>query len=526
MGLYFNPGNESFKQAVRSKIYVDKTLLIEQLNDMLLTENKCVAVSHARRFGKSQAAGMVKAFYSKGCDSRELFAPFKISKVPGIEEHMNKYNVIHLDVSTFADHYKDNLVEKIVERVFRDINEVYPNINYNTTLVDVLGQVCQISGAPFVFIIDEWDCVVRNHADRQDLVHKYLQFLHSIFKSEESKSFLALGYITGILPIKKIKDESALNNFMEYTMIDSKDLTEFYGFTEDEVKTLCQQQNMNFDSIKKWYNGYLINGQHMYNPNSVYCAMRFHKIDSYWKNTSSFETINDLVTLNFDGLKEDILTVLEGGKVPVQVNGFKNDLQLIHSKDDALTALIHLGYLGYDAEDEEVYMPNYEVSEAYKQALETGNWKEVAKTIANCDKLLRATIRKEADKVAEYVELAHETYTSILKYNDENALSCAITMAYFTAPAYYNIYRELPSGKGFADFAFIPRADSGNKPAMIIELKWDNDADTAIRQIKEKRYTGNLHGYSNEILLVAITYDKVSKHHTCEIEVEGTIGTI
>lgn len=521
MGLYFNPGNESFRQAVRSKVYVDKTLLIEQLNDMLFTENKCVAVSHARRFGKSQAAGMVKAYYSMGCDSRELFAPFKISKVEGIEEHMNKYNVIHLDIATFADHYKEDLVERIVERVFRDIKEEYPDLNYDTTLEDVLNQVYAVSGSPFVFIIDEWDCVIRNHADRQDLVHKYLQFLHSIFKSEESKTFLALGYITGILPIKKIQDESALNNFIEYTMVDSKHLTEYYGFTEDEIKELCVQHGMNFDSMKQWYNGYLINGQHMYNPNSVYSAVLFHKIDSYWKNTSSFETINTLITLNYDGLKEDILTVLEGGKVPVNVTHFKNDLQQIHSKDDALTALIHLGYLGYDAEEEEAYMPNYEVSMAYKQALETGNWKEIAKTISNCERLLRATIRKESDKVAEYVELAHETYTSILKYNDENALSCAITMAYFTAPAYYNIYRELPSGKGFVDFAFIPRADSGNKPAMIIELKYNKDADTAIRQIKEKRYMGNLQGYSKEILLVAISYDKDgkdSKHHTCVIE--------
>lgn len=521
MGLYFNPGNESFRKATRGTIYVDKTLLILQLNQYLNAEKNCISVSHARRFGKSQAAGMVKAFYSKGCDSRELFAPFKISKVAGIEEYMNKYNVIHLDISSFADSQKERLVETIIEYVYDEMKVDYPDLDYSKAIQVILNQIYQLSGTPFVFIIDEWDCVVRNHADRPDLVHKYLQFLHSIFKSEESKTFLALGYITGILPIKKIEDESALNNFREFTMIDSKRLTEYYGFTEDEVKELCKVHDLNFDSVKKWYNGYLINGQHMYNPNSVYSAILDHNIESYWKNTSSFETINKLITLNFDGLKEDILTVLEGGKVPVQVNNFKNDLQQIHSKDDALTALIHLGYLGYDADEEEVYMPNYEVSEAYMQALETGNWKEIAKTISNCDKLLRATIRKESDKVAEYVELAHETYTSILKYNDENALSCAITMAYFTAPAYYNIYRELPSGKGFADFAFIPRADSGNKPAMIIELKWDKDADTAINQIKEKRYTGSLKGYSKEMLLVAITYDKESKHHACEIEAFG-----
>lgn len=383
MGLYFNPENQSFKQAVRSKIYVDKTLLIEQLNNMLFTENKCVSVSHARRFGKSQAAGMVKAYYSKGCDSRELFAPFKISKVPGIEEHMNKYNVIHLDIASFTDYHKEDLVESILDTVYDEIREEYPDIDFTKPLQKVLDVVYRASGAPFVLIIDEWDCVVRNFADSPDLVHKYLQFLHSVFKSEESKSFLALGYITGIMPIKKIKDESALNNFREFTMVDSRNLTEFYGFTEKEVETLCEVHDMNFDSVKKWYNGYLINGQHMYNPNSVYDAILFHKIDSYWKNTSSFETINQLITLNYDGLKEDILTIMEGGRVPVNTAKFKNDLQQIYSKDDALTALIHLGYLGYDADRGSAYMPNYEVSQAFHLTFGTVNWQEAAGNIIN-----------------------------------------------------------------------------------------------------------------------------------------------
>lgn len=301
-------------------------------------------------------------------------------------------------------------------------------------------------------------------------------------------------------------------------MISSHNLTEYYGFTESEVQKLCQDYSMNFDSIKRWYDGYMINGRHMYNPYSVYLAMINNCIDSFWKNTSAFNSINKLITLNYDGLKEDVLTVMQGGRVAVDVKKFKNDLQQINSKDEALTALIHLGYLGYDAEEEEAYMPNYEVSENFKLALETGKWQEIGNALSICDKLLKATIRRDSAKVAEYIELAHETYTSILKYNDENALACVVTMAYFTAPAYYNIYRELPAGKGFADFAFIPRPDSGNRPAIIVELKWNKDADSAIKQIKDKRYCGNLYGYSKEILLVAINYDKKTKRHTCEIE--------
>ena len=258
----------------------------------------------------------------------------------------------------------------------------------------------------------------------------------------------------------------------------------------------------------------------MYNPNSVYRAMVTKKLNSYWKNTSAFDTINNYITLNFSGLKEDILTMLAGGSVPVNVNTFKNDLSVIGSKDEALTALIHLGYLGYNAVMEEAYIPNYEVSLAYQAALSTGQWSEIAASISRCQELLNATIRKDSDKVAELVELAHSSYTSLLKYNDENALSCVLTMAYFTAPAYYNVIREFPSGIGFADLVLIPREDTSGHPAIILELKWNKDANSAIKQIKEHKYTGNLKGYHKKILLVGINYDKKSqdKKHTCIIE--------
>ena len=373
---------------------------------------------------------------------------------------------------------------------------------------------------PFIIILDEWDCVIRNSEDRE-LVHKYLQFLHSLFKSEESRSFLALGYITGILPIKKIKDESALNNFREYTMIDSYPITEYFGFTENEVKMLCKEYHMDFESIRAWYNGYLIDGMHMYNPNSVSMALESGRFNSYWKNTSAFASINTFITMNYEGLKDDVLTMLSGGKVMVDTESFQNDLSEIYSKDDALTALIHLGYLAYDENMLSAYIPNFEVAKAYQSALKSGSWTEISKSIANCDKLLMATISGNAEKVAELIELAHDTYTSVLKYNDENSLSCVLNMAYFTAPAYYNIIREMPAGKGFADFVFIPRSNAGSRPAMIVELKYNKSADTAIKQIKEKRYQGALAGYQDKILLVGINYDaegESKKHHTCIIE--------
>ncbi len=521
MGVYFNPSNGSFTCDKNSKIYVDKTGLLEYLNDVLGTNGKCIAVSHARRFGKSHAAGMIDAYYSLGCDSSELFEDTRISSSPSYEKFRNKYNVIHLDISSVWDFHKDDLVEAIHERVCDDFRKEYEDsLDYGKDLFLLIQEIYARTGIPFVIIIDEWDCVIRN-SEEQELVHQYLQFLHSLFKSEESKSFLALAYITGILPIKKIKDESALNNFREYTMLDSYPITEFYGFTEEEVKELCEEYAMDFDSIKAWYNGYLIDGKHMYNPNSVSMAMDRHRFDSYWRNTSSFASINTFITMNYAGLKDDIMTMLSGGMVMVETDAFQNDLSEIHSKDDAITALIHLGYLGYDADRKSAYVPNYEVAKAFQMALRTGSWGEIAAAISKCDELLMATIDQRADKVAEIIELAHETYTSVLTYNDENSLSCVLTMAYFTAPGYYNIVREMPSGKGFADFVFIPRANAGNRPAMVVELKYNRLADTAIKQIKEKRYEGALSGYSGKILLVGIGYDadgRGKKHHTCIIE--------
>lgn len=522
VGTYFNPSNTGFRKSAEDELYVDKSGLLNLLNKKILAEKNCISVSHARRFGKSQAANMIDAYYSRGCDSGELFSKLEIAKAFDYEKHLNRYNVLHLDISSFTDDYSDDLVNQIKAHIFDEFKAKYPDVDYKKSTAAVMNQVYYASEEksvkyPFVIIIDEWDCVIRNFSDKPELVHEYLQFLHALFKSKESKEFLALGYITGILPIKKIDDESALNNFFEYTMTDSGEFTTYFGFTEKEVDYLCEKFDMNKDSVKEWYNGYLIDGEHMYNPNSVYNAVVRKKLKSYWKNTSAFATINRFVTMNFDGIKEDVIRMLAGEKVYVDTETFQNDLSEICSKDDALTALIHLGYLGYDCDDSTAYIPNYEVANAFHSAMKKSKWSDISKLYQTCNDIINATIRCDEDKVAEYIETVHETYTSVLKYNDENALSCVITMAYFTAPAYYNVIREFPSGKGFADIVMIPRRDSGNKPPMIIEIKYDKNADTAIKQIKEKRYAGNLSGYS-DVLLVGINYDKDSKKHECIIE--------
>ncbi|MDO4987479.1 MAG: AAA family ATPase [Synergistes sp.] len=522
MGKYFNPSNQSFTDDSTAPIYVDKTGLLEHLNRCIRTPNRCVAVSHARRFGKSQAAGMLDAYYSKGCNSHELFSRFEIAKTADFEKYLNKYNVIHIDMAQMCDNCNGDFMEKLFKTLTAEFaaSELGDKLDCSKPVELVISDIYTLTDLPFVIIIDEWDCVVRNYASDQRLVHEYMQFLHALFKSELAKQFLALGYITGILPIKKFDDESTLNNFREYTMINSRGLTKYFGFTENEVEELCIKYNADIVGVKEWYDGYDINGISMYNPNSVCQAMEFHELTSYWTNTSSFSTINRFVTLNFEGLKDDVINMLKGERVAVNVRTFRNDLSEINSKDDALTALIHLGYLAYDTEMEEAYIPNFEVALAYHSALPSSGWKDVADSISRCTDLLNATIRKDEEKVAELIDKAHTAYTSHIKYNDENSLSCVVSMAYFTAPAYYTIVREFASGRGFADLAFIPKKMSSNRPPMIIELKWNKSADSAIKQVKEKRYHGALSGFCNEILLVGINYDKddKDKKHTCKIE--------
>ena len=388
MGRYFNPGNESFAKDRNYKIYMDKTGLLEYLNEAVGTPNNCISVSHARRFGKSHAAGMIDAYYSRGCDSSALFENTEIAGKESFRKYLNQYHVVHLDIASVWDFHKEDLIEEIKERLCNDFRKVYgDSLDYSKDLYVLFSDIYEIDKISFVIIIDEWDCLIRNSEDKA-LVHKYLQFLHSLFKSEESKAFLALAYITGILPIKNIRDESAMNNFREYTMLDSYPITEFFGFTEDEVKDLCDQYGMDFDTVKAWYNGYLIDGMHMYNPNSVSLAMEQHRVKPYWRNTSSFETINRFITMNYEGLKEDVLTMLSGGNVWVNTETFDNDLFEISSKDEALTALIHLGYLAFDEENGYAYIPNYEVSKAYQATLNKGSWSEIAQSISRCDEVL------------------------------------------------------------------------------------------------------------------------------------------
>ncbi|MCD8361560.1 MAG: ATP-binding protein [Lachnospiraceae bacterium] len=527
MGIYLNPGNRSFR-TILNEIYVDKTGLIDFINRTINTPRKLTCFSRPRRFGKSFAAKMLCAYYDNSCDSRPLFDGLKISERASYVEHMNKYDVIYLDITRFistAVSVKD-VVANIQKDVIEELREKYPfHIRkQEKVLADALFAVSHKTGNQFVIIIDECDALFREAKEDTALQKEYIQFLRGLFKGgTATDETIAAAYMTGILPIKKYGTESALTDFREYSMTAPKRLAEYIGFTEEEVKALCDKYQMDFEEMQLWYDGYSFSRmKHVYSPNSVMNAIQEEEIQNYWTQTESFESLKEYIEMDFDGLKDAVTMMLGGGRASVRISTFQNDITSFENKNDVLTLLIHLGYLAYDSEKREVYIPNFEVAEAFEAAVSGKEWGIVGKTLADSERLLDATLAEDAEAVAEALEQIHGSVSSVLNYNNEASLSCAITIAYYTAKRYYGIVRELPAGKGFADLAFLPHRGT-DKPAMIIELKYDKDADTAIRQIHENRYDGDLKEYFGNLLLVGINYDKDtkganSKKHSCVIE--------
>ncbi len=525
MGTYLNPTNQEFQESVDATIYVDKTGLIELTNGRISKGGeKYICVSRPRRFGKSMAAGMLVAYYSKGCQSRELFDGLEISKSADYEKHLNRYNVIRLDITNFINRAENipGMIEVIENKVVSELKKEYPDAQVDgDNLMDWLDDVYDKTGVPFVFVIDEWDCVFRERRNDKEGQDRYLDFLRDLLKG---KTYVALCYMTGILPIKKYGTQSALNMFDEYSMTNQGKFAKYTGFTEDEVKGLCEKYNMSFEDFKDWYNGYNIRGIEeyvaIYSPRSVVKALMERSLESYWTATETYEALKIYIDTNMNGLKDSIVKMLGGEKVTMKTGTFTNDMVTFKNRNDVLTLLVHLGYLTYEKKNskERVWIPNREVRQQFVDTIEESNYGDVAEMLKSSDELLEATLAMDGEKVAALLDEAHSANTSFLTYNNEAALSSVISIAYYSAAEYYGIVREMPAGKGFADMVFIPKATAPGYPAMVVELKYDKTVETAISQIKKKSYVNALSFYKGDILLVGINYDKETKEHTCVIE--------
>ena len=520
MSTYINIGNAGFRSS-RNSEYIDKSGLISVVNKTLFTEQRFSCVTRCRRFGKSMAAKMLCAYYDHSVDSRSLFSDLEIANDPSFEKHLNKYPVIYLDITSFVTRFhEDDIVGKIDKALREDVMKVYPQVETreDDDLMDGLIRITAATGEQFVFIIDEWDAICREFKPGTSAMDRYVNWLRRMFKEVNASNVFAGVYMTGILPVKKYKTESALNNFIEYSMVEPRRMAQYFGFTKEEVRTLAEKHGMDFDELVKWYDGYQIGDEtSMFNPNSVIQAIDAGRCRSFWASTGAFDAVANYIHMNYEGLKDNIIQMLAGGRCKVNTTKFQNDMSVVRSRDDVLTVLIHLGYLSFNWRKNECYIPNFEVAGEMSNAVESTDWTNVVNALEASEQLLRSTLDGDSEAVARGVDAAHDENTSILSYNNENSLACVLSIAYFYARNDYVIHRELASGKGFADLVLLPRKNV-DSPAIVLELKYNRDADSAIDQIHRRQYPAKVAQHNGNLLLVGINYDRENKTHECQIE--------
>ena len=487
MGIYLNPSADGFASIMKTGDYVDKTGLITYMNAVLNSSRNMLCSSRPRRFGKSYAAQMLSAFYSKGADAGELFAHLRVANPPEEtkekeKEWYNKYrnncDVLFWDMAWFisnAQNIEDTILN-LQRDIGKELREAFPDCVTEevVSLPEILLTISVKTGHKFLIIIDEWDALFREAPENTELQKIYIQLLRALFKGIQVSRFLCGAYMTGILPIKKYGTQSALTDFTEFTMLEPGPLAPYVGFTEDEVKKLCTGHHMDYEEMRRWYDGYYFDEiGHVYNPNSVIKAVFCGKYSNYWTQTETYESLRIYIDLNFDGLKECLVDML-GGK---------------------------------------------RCREEFIRAIKNGRRQELVKAIQLSDHLLKATIQKDGDTVAKLLAEAHMANTSPKFYNDEQALRSVVIMAYLSCVDDYVRFEEIASGHGYVDILFLPNRFT-DKPALLIELKWDKSAEKAITQIKEKNYTQLVKklGYDGEVLLVGINYSTKTKKHSCVIK--------
>jgi hypothetical protein len=439
MGIYLNPPADGFEDILKDGLYVDKTGLITYTNQVMGTSRKLTCFSRPRRFGKSYAAQMLVAFYSRGAEAGRLFEKLRVANPPETDtaeekdrkladyaQYLNRCDVLFWDMTWFVSNavHKEDVLRNLQSVIVKEVRTEFPGCidEDEVSIPEALLHISAQTGRKFYIIIDEWDALFREAPEDVALQKAYINLLRALFKGGQVSRFLCGAYVTGILPIKKYGTQSALTDFWEFTMLEPKVLAEYAGFTEQEVKTLCEKHGMDFNEACRWYDGYQFDQiGHIFSPNSIIEAVVNRSFSHYWTQTETYESLRLYMELNFDGLKDAVLDMLGGNRCRIDTGSFQNDMTSLRSRDDVLTLLVHLGYLAYDADQREVYIPNEEIREEFIRAVKNGGRKELVKSVELSDRLLEATIRMEEDKVAEMIGEAHLAGTSSKFYNDEQA---------------------------------------------------------------------------------------------------------
>ena len=517
MGLYLNSDSilKKYTRLYKNEYFVDKSLIINQINKLIGSFDVYLCVTRPRRFGKTSLINMLGAYYSKAADSSQIFDTLKISQANGYREHLNKYNVISISFNEIPDNLKtyDQYINNITNQVKKEVISEFNLTDIEES--DSLKRVLQKSKQQFIFLLDEWDYIFNNNLfeESQD---KFLEFLRNLLKDE---SYVELCYMTGVLPIKKYSSGSALNMFDEFTFLKDRKFGEYFGFTEDEVLDLCEQNKyMDFKKLEEWYNGYTTaRGIKIYNPRSVVKALKNDYCESYWTNTGAMDEVSQYLKYNVLEIRDDVIKMVSGQEIDITIDEeFRAGQRTPKTKEEIYSAMIVLGFLSYN--DGYLKIPNKELMIEFEKALRDKSFGYVSEIIENSRTMLKATVNKDTKTVEQILHDIHNSEIPILQYNDENSLSCVITLAYLSARDTYRVEREEKTGKGYADFTFHPRRK--NDTAFIVELKKDEAAEVAINQIREKEYIQKFKAENEgkEVLAVAICYDSKKKEHYCKIE--------
>ena len=527
-----------FRGRYEGSYFVDKSDILVKLNKAIgKVDEQYICITRPRRFGKTVMTNLISSYYAKGLSSKEIFNTLKISKNEDYEKYLNQHNVISLYMSDMpfeCNSYKD-YIRFYNKKITHDLQEAFPQCdikeengpwgNFNTIFQD--------TGETFIFILDEWDSIFHNDMFTESDRRNYLDFLKNLLKD---KPYVELAYMTGVLPIKKYSSGSELNMFDEFYFPTDTIYDTFFGFTEDEVKQLCERNKKNggsiqYEQLAEWYNGYYTSdGKRLYNPRSINKALSQNTVKDYWTETGPGTEILELIKNNVDAVKEDILKMVSGEKIYFPLRYFKTEFGKAENKQDILSVMIIYGFLSYY--DNYVSIPNRELMTKFENVLEDNSMGYIAKLAQNSNVMLEATLAGNTEKMEEILEYVHHTEVPILQYNDENSLSCIVNLIYLNARDKYRIEREEKAGKGFADFIFYPYNPSDT--AIILELKKDDTPEHAIEQIMERKYytrflaceDGNAVPKQN-VLVVGMAYDKKSGAHRCVVkELEEVLNNI
>ena len=546
MGNILNPTKEnSFEILVNFKdkdIFVDKTHFIEKMSTKMNTDKRFIAVTRPRRFGKTVTAHMLLAYYSKEYEGHKIFDELEIANISTYTEHLNKYDVIYIDMNFISSLYKGYLknnkvsgVETLIDYLeYAIINDLREREDFaecfnkheieNTGLLKALSTLRNDLNAKFIFIMDEWDLIYRDYRNDTKLQEDFIELLRGLFKSDGGKACFALAYLTGILPIKKYNSQSTLNNFKEYNMLTPEPFETYFGFTEEEVAEIVKSPDctLSYQELKKWYKGYKLNGIDIYNPNSVVSAVCRNECISYWSKTSSNDEVSRLINMDFDGIKEDIINLIEGDEVTFSCVNFQNDMVTLKNKNDVFSLLVCLGYLGCAETKNQfrkvAYVPNAEIKAVLLDIVREQNWYERIETIKRSENLLKAIKELDGTTVATIIQDIHNSSAvSLLDYNDEESLTyCVMTGLLWSTLDDYSYHREDQAGKGRVDLVYEPL--TRRHPLILIEFKYDGSAEEAIAQIKKQEYFKRYTGQYRNIIIVGINYSTKTKDHQCLIE--------